>query len=108
VLVLPAHERPFRGLHHRLGQLQQHHDVHLEAIVTALDRPKTVAELRPTLFPKIRSSFDLLMAIGETLAHINFLRDEGVLIRTLDGKAWRFGLSSSGGEAFTAAEDIHV
>lgn len=108
LLVLPAHERPFRGLHHRLGQLQQHHDAHLEALVAALDEPRTVAELRPTLFPRIRGSFDLLMAIGETLAHINFLRDEGILTRTLHGEAWRFSLAGSEGQAFAATEDIHV
>lgn len=109
VLVLPAHERPFHGLHHRLGQLQQHHDAHLEALVSALEnKAQTVAELCPILFPRIRGSFDLLMAMGETLAHINFLRDEGVLTRTLDGEAWRFSLSSSGGRTFVAAEDIHV
>lgn len=108
LLVLPAHERPFHGLHHRLGQLQQHHKTHLAALVEAADRPRTVAELREVLFPKVRNSFDLLMAIGETLAHINFLRDEGVLTRSLDQEAWRFSLSSHGGQTFVAAEDIHI
>lgn len=108
VLVLPAHERPFHGLHHRLSQLQQHHDSHLAALVAALDRPKTVVELRPVLFPNIRNSFDLLMATGETLAHINFLREEGVLTRVLVDEAWRFSLASDTGQAFVPAEDIHI
>src|SRR5690606_16640712 len=84
VLVLPAHERPFYGLHHRVGQLQQHHDAHLDTLTEVLKAgPQTVAELCPALFPRLRGSFDLLMAMGETLAHINFLREEGVLTRTL-------------------------
>ena len=108
VLVLPAHERPFYGLHHRVGQLQQHHDAHLDTLTEVLKAgPQTVAELCPALFPRLRGSFDLLMAMGETLAHINFLREEGVLTRTLAGEAWRFSLSS-GGEQVLATEDIHV
>ena len=108
VLVLPAHERPFHGLHHRLNQLQQHHDGHLEALVAALDEPKTVAELRPVLFPAIRNSFDLLMATGETLAHLNFLRDEGVLTRVLADEAWRFSHAGDSGQALLHAADIHI
>ena len=108
VLVLPAHERPFHGLHHRIGQLQQHHEAHLETLTTVLKTgSQTVAALCPVLFPRLRGSFDLLMAMGETLAHLNFLREEGVLTRTLEDDAWRFGLASSGEQIF-AAEDIHV
>lgn len=108
VLVLPAHERPFHGLHHRLNQLQQHHDVHLEALVAALTEPRTVLELRPVIFPTVRGSLDLLMATGETLAHLNFLRDEGVLTRTLEGEAWRFSRAGTAGEACPLPEEIHI
>ena len=108
VLVLPAHERPFRGLHHRLNQLQQHHDGHLEALIAALTEPRTVLELRPVMFPAVRSSFDLLMATGETLAHLNFLKDEGVLTRMLVDEAWCFSLAGTTGQACLPAEDIHI
>ncbi len=108
VLVLPAHERPFHGLHHRLQQLQKHHDEHFERITTALTRPMTTSELRSVLFPRIRNSFDLLMAVGETQAHLNFLLSERILTRELDGEAYRYSLCSAGNQGHFPAEDIHV
>jgi len=92
VLVLPAHELPFRGLHQRLTQLHRHHQDHLDALIEQLRQalPATAAELRPVLFPAIKGDFDLLMALGETLAHLHFLVSEGYLKRTLAGEVYRF------------------
>jgi len=73
VLVLPAHERPFHGLHTRLTQLREHHLRHLDQVLERCAQPCTAAELMVELFPRLKSRFDELMAIGETLAHTNYL-----------------------------------
>jgi len=93
VLVLPAHELPFHGLHPRLEQLQRHHHDHLDDLIERLQgaEPETAAGLRPVLFPAIKSDFDLLMALGETLAHLHFLVAQGQLQRTLAHEVYRFG-----------------
>jgi len=93
VLVLPAHELPFCGLHQRLTQLHRHHQEHLDALVDQLQDkpPATAAELRPLLFPQIKGGVDLLMALGETLAHLHFLVAEGRLKRVFSGEVYRFG-----------------
>ena len=90
VLVLPAHERPFYGLHHRLGQLLEHHHGHLDEVLAQMSEPKTADELMRFMFPKVRSSFDILLANGETLAHLNFLLGEGRITRRLTGECYRY------------------
>jgi len=94
VLVLPAHELPFRGLHQRLMQLRQHHRHHLDALMARLQEGSamTAAQLRPVLFPLVKNDLDLLMALGETLAHLHFLVAQGQLERTLTGDLYHFGL----------------
>ncbi|WP_150303699.1 MBL fold metallo-hydrolase [Pseudomonas saliphila] len=108
VLVLPAHERPFHGLHHRLQQLQKHHDDHFDRITAALAQPMTTSALRPVLFPRIKNSFDLLMAVGETQAHLNFLLNRGLLVRELRGDAYHYSLAGAADQGQFFAEDIHV
>jgi glyoxylase-like metal-dependent hydrolase (beta-lactamase superfamily II) len=90
VLVLPAHERPFFNLHERLDQLQAHHQGHLAQMLAACDEPRTVLELMALLFPKLSGRFDELMALGETLAHANYLVAEGSLEREEDRGRYRY------------------
>ena len=76
-LVLPSHGLPFRGLHARLDALVQHHAARLTEAADALVEPKTGAELIPILFRRELDAHQLGFAIGETLAHLNFLEAEG-------------------------------
>ena len=90
-LVLPSHGRPFRGLHHRIGQLKAHHRARLEALAQACGEPKTAAELLLGLFGRDFNDYQLLFAMGETIAHLNHLWRRGVLRRVAgqDG-VWRY------------------
>lgn len=89
VLVLPAHERPFYGLHRRLDQLAAHHQVLLGKLTDWLNAEKTADDATQFLFPHVTSSFDLLMAGAETLAHLNYLLRDKRAVRRLDsGRYW--------------------
>ncbi len=90
VLVLPAHERPFHGLHTRLTQLREHHRRHLDLALERCAQPCTAAELMAELFPRLKSRFDELMAIAETLAHTNYLITEGLLVRETEAGVHRY------------------
>ncbi|WP_110972593.1 MBL fold metallo-hydrolase [Pseudomonas huaxiensis] len=90
VLVLPAHERPFFNLHARLDQLAAHHRAHLALLLATCDEPRSALELMAVLFPKLSGRFDELMALGETLAHANFLMAEGSLSRAEHGGLYRY------------------
>jgi glyoxylase-like metal-dependent hydrolase (beta-lactamase superfamily II) len=83
-LVLPSHGRPFRGLHIRVDQLIGHHEERLAATLAACERPATVAEVMPCLFNRKLDTHQLQFALGESLAHLNYLLAEGRLRRRLD------------------------
>ncbi|UVE17453.1 MBL fold metallo-hydrolase [Pseudomonas sp. LS44] len=96
LLVLPAHERPFFNLHHRLDQLRAHHQVHLEQMLAVCEEPRSALELMTALFPRVKSRFDELMAVGETLAHANYLIAEGALVREEEAAVHRYRRTPAG------------
>lgn len=108
VLVLPAHERPFYGLHHRLGQLIGHHHGHLDALLAEMSEAKTTDELMKFMFPRVSSAFDTLLANGEVLAHLNFLLGEGRITRRLLGECYRYQRLVGSNESFADMQITHI
>jgi glyoxylase-like metal-dependent hydrolase (beta-lactamase superfamily II) len=82
-VVLPAHKLPFVGLHQRVNELLSHHHQHLCALVNACTTPQTVAQLLPVMFKRKLSSRNMVFAVAECYAHLNYLVAEGELIKTL-------------------------
>jgi hypothetical protein len=77
VLVLPAHNDPFFGLHARLDHLINGHERGLERLTKSLAEPKRAVEVFGALFAR-KIGPDLLgMATGEGLAHLNCLVHRG-------------------------------
>ncbi|HWD34415.1 MAG TPA: MBL fold metallo-hydrolase [Pseudomonas sp.] len=93
VLVLPAHNKPFYGLHTRIEQLQADTCSALERLRQGLDQPRRVVDLFALLFSaKVRSddSSRFTLATGEALACLNHLLRRGEISVSLDGHgvAW--------------------
>ena len=85
-LVLPSHNAPFYGLHHRLRQLIEHHEEHLLALEEAcVDGEPTAMDLLPVLFKRELDVNQVGLALGECVAHLNYLHQRGQLQRSLDG-----------------------
>lgn len=105
-LVLPSHELPYRGVHARLGQLKQHHDHRCQIIIddckdrevlNALDLTRSMFRHRDL------SPVDEIMALGETVAHINKLLHQGLINRDLnDDGLYEFRSGNLGEYAVTA------
>ncbi|SFN25345.1 MBL fold metallo-hydrolase [Variovorax sp. OV329] len=94
VLGLPAHGKPFTGVHTRVRQLEDHHRDHLAALMEACSqRALTAAEALPVLFKRELDLHQMTFAMGETVAHLHYLWFAGKLRRNLgeDG-VYRFGL----------------
>ncbi|MFM0278113.1 MBL fold metallo-hydrolase [Paraburkholderia sediminicola] len=93
VLVLPAHNEPFVGLHERLDRLASSQRRVLARLHAALQSPSRVIDVFGTLFARAISSTDaslLGLATGESIAHLNYLvaRDQASIETDGDGVAW--------------------
>ena len=90
-LVLPSHGLPFRGLHARVAQLETHHAARCEELLEASGTAKTAAELIPTLFPRpLSDPHQVMFAMGEAIAHLNYLHQERRLERIIENGTIRF------------------
>jgi glyoxylase-like metal-dependent hydrolase (beta-lactamase superfamily II) len=81
VLVLPAHGRPFRGAHARLDALDAEHDERLGQLLEFAGVPRSAVEMANCLFGhRPLEGMNLLLAMGETLAHLQYLLGTGALL----------------------------
>ena len=90
-LVLPAHNLPFYGVRERLRGLISHHDDRLLAIEEACVEPQIAKDLLPVLFARELDPRQMMMALGEAIAHLHLLMHRNRIERTLseDGR-YRF------------------
>ena len=96
-LVLPSHGKPFRGLHTRIAQLQDHHRDRLAEVMDACaQHPCHAADILPIMFRRTLDLHQTTFAMGEAVAHLHLLWFEGRLQRTLspDG-IYRFSLAAT-------------
>jgi glyoxylase-like metal-dependent hydrolase (beta-lactamase superfamily II) len=91
-LVLPSHGKPFTGLHERIAQLHRHHDErYAEVLAACAQRPCSAAELLPVLFGRVLDLHQTTFAMGEAIAHLHALVEDGRLLAARDdGAVLRF------------------
>jgi len=85
VLVLPAHGKPFRGAHGRLDALIAEHVDGLSKLETACAKPQRAIDVFPALFKSEISKHNLIMATGESIAHLSYLVNQERLTVARDG-----------------------
>lgn len=86
-LVLPSHGLPFTGVQERVGDLHAHHEERLRALETSCEQaPKSAAELLDTLFNRQLDTHQTMFAMGEAIAHLNYLEQAGRLSRHCDAE----------------------
>jgi len=90
VLVLPSHGYPFRGAHQRLQQLIDGHRTALDHLNAHCETPRRAVDTFSALFQRQVDAKSLIIATGESLAHLNFLLAEGKLQVSTDanGVKW--------------------
>jgi glyoxylase-like metal-dependent hydrolase (beta-lactamase superfamily II) len=87
-LVLPAHNLPFYGVRERLRQLINHHEDRMLAIEEHCVEPQVARDLLPVLFKRRLDPRQMMMALGEAIAHLHLLMHRNRIERTLgeDGR----------------------
>ena len=92
-LVLPSHGHPFTGIHDRVQQLRDHHQSRLDDILAVCRaQASSAADLLPVLFNRTLDEHQITFAMGEAVAHLNYLWLRGELRRERDAAGvWRFG-----------------
>ena len=84
-LVLPSHGLPFTGVQPRVEALQAHHQERLQALETSCQNaPQSAAGLLDVLFGRALDTHQTMFAMGEAIAHLNYLEQAGRLSRSMD------------------------
>ena len=75
VLVLPAHNEPFYGLHTRIDALTKGHLQQLEQLKTLLQQPQRAIDVFPALFHRKIGNEPVMLSLatGEAIAHLHYL-----------------------------------
>ena len=85
-LVLPSHGLPFRGIAVRIAQLHAHHHERLAELETAIHAaaaPVSASAVLPVLFRRELDLQQRFFAMGEAIAHLNYLWHRGRIRRTV-------------------------
>ncbi|HAU68310.1 MAG TPA: MBL fold metallo-hydrolase [Gammaproteobacteria bacterium] len=97
-LVLPSHQEPFKGLQERMQQLIDDHHAQLNRLRISLkENVQTIDQLRKVMFDRKLSSIDVVLATGETQAHMNYLLHRKEVHKELDSRGaahYHYPLSS--------------
>lgn len=92
VLVCPAHNEPFYGLHTRLQNLIDTHNSALDRLEAFCKTPRRAIDVYPILFRRrVDKTIHInMMAVGESIAHLNYLLQAGRVQREQDkaGVSW--------------------
>ena len=83
-LVLPSHDWPFLNLIERLDDLSTHHQERLDKTLEICSRSVTGMEILRGLFERELDDHQLFFAVGESLAHVNYLLSKKMLKRDTD------------------------
>lgn len=70
--VIPSHGMPFRNANQRIEELVVHHHERLEQTYRYIKQPSTIFEVNQQLFKKL-NVHETRFAVGETLAHLEYL-----------------------------------
>jgi glyoxylase-like metal-dependent hydrolase (beta-lactamase superfamily II) len=91
-LTLPSHGKPFLGLHQRIRQLHDHHRDRLAEVMEACaGKPCSGADIVPVMFKRPLDLHQTTFAMGEAVAHLHALWQDGKLSRKCDADGvWRF------------------
>ncbi|MBW2390491.1 MAG: MBL fold metallo-hydrolase, partial [Deltaproteobacteria bacterium] len=90
LLVLPAHQQLFYGVHERLTALIEFHETGLDKLYDLCAEPKRAVDVFSALFKSEIEGYMFFAATGESIAHLHCALDRRILKveEDADGVAW--------------------
>ncbi|WP_085991196.1 MBL fold metallo-hydrolase [Oceanobacillus senegalensis] len=89
--VVPSHGKPFHDANKRIEEIRAHHDERLGKTLELAKKGGTVFEISEGLFNKKLTVHETRFAIGETMAHLEYLRYKNECRRELrKGSYWYY------------------
>ncbi len=85
-LVLPSHGAPFYGARERVVELERHHEQRCLAMLAALGEPRSAAQLLAVIFRRELDPLQLMFAMNEAIAHLEYMTDRGDVDRSEDAE----------------------
>lgn len=81
IFVLPAHNEPFLGLKKRVDEMLLSHFRRLKRVAAECQVPCSAVGAFGAMFKRKLKGFDMIMGLGESLAHLHYLESIGVVER---------------------------
>lgn len=88
--VIPSHGKPFYGANERIDEIISHHDDRLNETIEAMKDHHTVYDICQALFQFKLTVHETRFAIGETIAHLEFLRNKDMCQREEVNGQWYY------------------
>ncbi|ANU12109.1 MBL fold metallo-hydrolase [Planococcus antarcticus DSM 14505] len=88
--VIPSHGKPFYGANQRIDELLTHHDIRLDETLETVQQALSIFEACEMLFHRPLTVHEMRFAVGETLAHLEYLRHRKECTRIMDNGIWRY------------------
>lgn len=86
--VIPSHGKPFYGANERIDEIWEHHVERFAETIDAIQGGATIFDVCEKLFTKQLNVYDYQFAIGETIAHLEYLRAKGECFREKRAGKW--------------------
>ncbi len=92
--ALPAHEAPIEDVPERARELRQHHEERRQDVLAVMStQTRPALDIAKGVFRGREGGMQTFLALSETLAHLDALAIEGLVVREEDGAAGRYRLT---------------
>lgn len=92
-LVIPSHGQPFVGANKRIDEIIAHHEDRLQELLDGIKEGVTIYEACHLLFKKELNVHETRFAVGETFAHLEYLRHQGDFEREVQNGVYWYTLT---------------
>src|SRR5699024_2046296 len=88
--VVPSHGSPFFDANKRINEILLHHDERLAFVLDKVENGDTAYQMSDKLFSFELDAHEKRFALGETIAHLDYLVSKGELKKEKVNEIWQY------------------